>query len=186
MILSCLLLFSCLFSLVTLTIYSMTPFIFIIFLTAVTFLLGLVLILNNLFFAGAVLIIVNAGAIAMVFLFVCVLSSRKVTVSRSSPVFITLINSSFFLFFLWLATIFFSYTGQTAPLRQDTANIFSKATGSSFSELLSFSDWSVTCHLLLIENNVDFPGILLLLGLFLLISMCVAILITKRTLKSGF
>ncbi len=99
MFLTYFLLFLCFSSLVTLTLYSMTPFIFIIFLTVVTFTLGLILVLNNLFFAGAVLIIVNAGAIAMVFLFVCVLSSRKTTVNRSSSVFITLVNSLVLLFF---------------------------------------------------------------------------------------
>jgi hypothetical protein len=162
----------------------MTPFIFIIFLTAVTFTLGLLLVLNNLFFAGAVLIIVNAGAIAMVFLFVCVLSSRKTTVNRSSSVFITLVNSLVLLFFSWFAYSLFAWGGpawlQADPVRPYVGN------PDAFSALLSFSDWSVASHLLLIENNSSNPGILFLLGTILLISMCVAILITKRTLKSGF
>jgi NADH:ubiquinone oxidoreductase subunit 6 (subunit J) len=163
----------------------MTPFIFIIFLTVVTFTLGLILVLNNLFFAGAVLIIVNAGAIAMVFLFVCVLSSRKTTVNRSSSVFITLVNSLVLLFFFWFANVLFVYKEGALTTKSDLYNHF-VINPDAFSALLSFSDWSVASHLLLIENNSNNPGILFLLGIILLISMCVAILITKRTLKSGF
>jgi hypothetical protein len=51
-----------------------------------------------------------------------------------------------------------------------------------FSNFISNNDWSLTCHLFFIENSVEFPALLVIIGLFLLITMCVSILIIKRTL----
>ena len=66
--------------------YEASPFVYIIFATVISFILGLLLISLGLVFAGAVLIIVNSGAIAMVFLFVCVLSSRNIFINRAISV----------------------------------------------------------------------------------------------------
>ena len=82
--------------------YDASPFIYIIFATALSFCLGLLLVSVGLVFAGSVLIIVNSGAIAMVFLFVCVLSSRNVFVNR----LISVPTLAGYLFVFFVAVLF--------------------------------------------------------------------------------
>jgi NADH:ubiquinone oxidoreductase subunit 6 (subunit J) len=163
-----------------LSVYSLSPFIFIIFATAASFCLGLLLVANGLTFAGAILIIVNSGAIAMVFLFVCVLSARKTVVSRYTS---SLTLSFYFLFsVLGVAGVFglFYYLLSESNFFNMTYPFVHKATGVLLENVVS-NDLSVASHLLFLEKNIFFSNYLFLLGVFLLLSMCVAILVTKRT-----
>lgn len=80
--------------------YSGTPFVSIIFVTGMSAILGFFLLVLDLGFAGMVLIIVNAGAIAVVFLFVCILAKRDTNVNRSLKMFYILPSGVLFFAFL--------------------------------------------------------------------------------------
>lgn len=86
-----------------------TPFISILFLVAISAALGFFLISVDLGFAGAVLIIVNAGALAMVFLFVCVLARRETVVARKFSLHFVLPLCGVFFVFLFIFSSFLNF-----------------------------------------------------------------------------
>lgn len=162
-----------------LLIYEASPFVYIIFATVVSFLLGMLLVSLGLVFAGSVLIIVNSGAIAMVFLFVCVLSSRNIFVNRLVSIQVFFFYLLVFLIIInFLAFLFKQFFSETNFSNSLTPYV--DKTPFSLIENMYSNDYSVISHLLLLENNIFFPNLLTVLGIFLIFSMCAAIIITKR------
>jgi NADH:ubiquinone oxidoreductase subunit 6 (subunit J) len=164
-----------------LAIYSLSQFIYICFVTLTSVCLGLLLLANGLSFAGSVLIIVNAGAVAMVFLFVCILSARNTIVSRriTPAKYLMLV-----LIALFFATcFFFNYQKMIEMWFLDEHNVLDLGVSKN-SILLRTSlpeDFSLASHIILLEKNNSFLGFLPLLGFFLVTVMVIAILVTQRT-----
>lgn len=113
--------------------------------TSISAILGFFLLSLDLGFAGMVLIIVNAGAIAVVFLFVCILAKRETVVTRFVPL----------LFFPCMAVFFFAMTNLSTRL---LGFLFSCVLDEHYSnsmflspvkESLRLSDVSISSHLLL-------------------------------------
>jgi hypothetical protein len=124
-----------------------TPFISILFLVAISAALGFFLISVDLGFAGAVLIIVNAGALAMVFLFVCVLARRETVVARKfSSHYVLPVCGVFFVFLFLFSSFlnFFIYNNLSLEALSSTLLAGPSSVG------LRVSDASLASHLSLV------------------------------------
>ena len=75
-------LFFCLCLVFCLFFYAGTPFFLIIFNMFLSYFLGVLLFFFKLPFAATVMTVVNAGAITIVFLFVCILTRRDSTTQK--------------------------------------------------------------------------------------------------------
>jgi NADH:ubiquinone oxidoreductase subunit 6 (subunit J) len=143
--------------------------------TALSAILGFFLLAVDLGFAGMVLIIVNAGAIAVVFLFVCILAKRETIVTRFVPLF----------FFPCMAAFFFAMTNLSARLLGFLFNSMLDERGIDVNytnvvkSTLRLSDDSISSHLFLTIFSPQWWPVLLLIGLFLFLVMVVAINVTK-------
>lgn len=155
--------------------YSGSPFVSVVFVTSLSAILGFFLLSIDLGFAGMVLIIVNAGAIAVVFLFVCILAKRETVVTRFVPLF----------FFPCMAVFFFAMTNLSTRL---LGFLFSCVLDEHYTnpvffspvkESLRLSDVSVSSHLVLTIFSPQWWPVLGLVGLFLFLVMVVAINVTK-------
>lgn len=176
----------------TLTVSVMNPFVYICFTTLASVCLGLLLLVNGFNFAGAVLIIVNAGAIAMVFLFVCMLSARNEVIHRRSD----FLKISFFFLVTCLLGGFCAYNynmlEESFNLISQSSDVAAHITSSLKMQNNSFvfesslpDDFSLISHILILEENNSFFGFLPIIGVMLVIVMVVAILVTQRTKTTG-
>lgn len=129
-----------------------------------------------------VLIIVNAGAIAVVFLFVCILAKRETVVTRAVPL----------LFFPCMAVFFFAMTNlSTRILGFLVSSVFDEhlatvnnnpliSSSSTFvKDSLRIADHSLSSHLFLTIFSPQWWPVLILVGFFLFLIMIVAINVTK-------
>ena len=160
--------------------YDITSFVLIFAVVLFFLVIGMLLVTAGLGFAGSTLILINGSGVAVLFLFVCILSGREQGVRKRYP-------DGKYLVFLFFSLVFYlELYLQTAGLEHalEELRLVNAHVCGLWTDILALfidgiaADLSLSAHRLFMQGWLEFSFLFLFLGGFLLTIMIVAVNLT--------